>query len=359
MPTRRELEDLGRALSTARTALSERNLDVAEEQLKLAEGLAQLPEHKGLVERLDKLREYVGEFWNAVRDALEALEPGQELTIGNTIVAVVEVTPERLVLRVAGQNRRYRLEELPSGLAIVLADRWFDASAPSTKVFKGAFMAVDRSYTPADARRLWDEAQRAGVPLDDLLPVLDDQYELASSAQPLTALPEGAALSEAEKRIKQQYAAELAEATTASARTSLAQALLKASPAAEGATERYALLRLALGLAAQAGQLELTGQIVDELAAAFAVDELETRTAALEALADSPIGSQSARSLFNSAMELGNQSGKAERLDLAERLAATAVKAARRSGDERMSRLAVQRKREVAMLRAQAQSATR
>ena len=92
---------------------------------------------------------------------------------------VVERTEEQIVLRIAGKNRTIdRREEQPIQLAMKLADTWFDEDAASTKVFRGAMMAVTPEFDSEDARALWREAEASGeINLGDLEQVLDDQYE--------------------------------------------------------------------------------------------------------------------------------------------------------------------------------------
>ena len=110
---------------------------------------------------------------------LAQLSAGDEFQVKSTRVIVVHKDDNIIVLRVNGKNVQYSVGNLPIGLAIAMADRWFDASAASTKIFKGAMMAVDPNFQIEDARRLWREAvSDGGVELHDLPRVLDDSYDL-------------------------------------------------------------------------------------------------------------------------------------------------------------------------------------
>jgi hypothetical protein len=180
-PTPQELMALSQALKTARLALSERNLDDADAELAKAELLAKLPEHKAKVARLKDLAYYVREFWKAVGKGLEGLTGGDEIKIGSTYVAVVEVAPTYVIIRLAGTNRRYNILDLPTGLVMAFADRSLNQNDSTTGVFKGAYYAVDKKEDSlANARRLWQEAISAGIDVKELLTVLDDTYDFAS-----------------------------------------------------------------------------------------------------------------------------------------------------------------------------------
>ncbi len=177
-PTEDELMALGRAMKNARIALNARDFVRASTQLATADRLARLPEHRAMVERLKLLADYSRQFQAAFKNGLEKLKSTDELVIDEHRVAVVEVNPQRIILRAAGQNRSYPMSDLPDQLVLAIADLWFDLNAASTGVFKGAFYAVGPDANAAEARRFWDEARRAGADPADLPLVLDDNYDL-------------------------------------------------------------------------------------------------------------------------------------------------------------------------------------
>jgi hypothetical protein len=169
---------LGRAIKNARIALNANDFVRASMQLATADRLARLPEHRAMIARLKLLADYSQQFQAAFKDGLEKLKSTDELVIDEHRVAVVEVNPQRIILRTPGQNRSYPMSDLPDKLVVAIADLWFDQNAASTNVFKGAFHAVGPDANPAEARRFWDEAKRAGADLADLPLVLDDNYDL-------------------------------------------------------------------------------------------------------------------------------------------------------------------------------------
>ena len=158
-------------LAAARKALGERNAKAAKERIAAAEQLATSGEPKQLVEGFKALPKYVDGFWEAVREGTKGLEEAGELKVGNTFVSIVEVGSGQLTIRASGKNHRYPLDELPAGLAVAIAKRWFD-DQPDNKVYLGAFYFVDPRTDAAEAKRLWEEAASAGVNVKGLLALL-------------------------------------------------------------------------------------------------------------------------------------------------------------------------------------------
>ncbi len=162
-------------LAAARVKLGERNQDAAKKLVAEASQLAVSDEQHDMVDRVDSLEKYVGEFWSAVHDSVKGLKAADEIDLGSTKVIVVEATAEALTIHVGGQNRRYQVNQLPSGLAVGLALRWLDPKKPENKVFVGAFYLVDPKTGPEQAKQAWDEAAAAGVDVKNLLPLLQPE----------------------------------------------------------------------------------------------------------------------------------------------------------------------------------------
>jgi len=171
-----EKDELEKALTGARQAMGQRDQAAVTEHLATAKRLARTKEQKAKLARLKELNHYVKEFWRSVDEAYANLKPSTTIQIGNAEAAVVEVNQEALVLRYFGRNRRILRDEMPSGLAMAIANTWF-TDDPANKVIKGALLAVDPNGRPEEARRLWQEAAAAGVNVGDLMAVLDDEYE--------------------------------------------------------------------------------------------------------------------------------------------------------------------------------------
>lgn len=169
------------ALQAIRQALANRKLPAAQAALEQARQVEGDAEYRATVERLDELTDYVGQFWEAYRLGLRRLAATDELEVGDTIIAVVEVTPERLVIRASGRNRRYPHSEVPSGIAVAVAGQVLDPQAADNLLIVGAFAAMDRESNREKARAAWQKAAAAGAEVAHLLPEL-------AAAEPLPAI---------------------------------------------------------------------------------------------------------------------------------------------------------------------------
>lgn len=178
--SQRDLErraNLGKQLTRARAALQKRDTDLALEILDASRVYALDPDEKAMRARLVTLADYVAEYWDAADDRLKKISSGSEVTLSGQRIMVVEKSDTRLVLRAAGQNKTYDVNNLPIPVSIGLAESWFDRTSPTTKVFRGAMMAVTPGFETSEARRLWREAQESGeISLGDLEQVLDEDY---------------------------------------------------------------------------------------------------------------------------------------------------------------------------------------
>lgn len=159
-------------LDEIRSAMADRDLNVAKAKLEEAAKVRGSEAFDAQRQRLQLLYEYLEGFWKSVDEGAKSLKAVEELVIGDVRVAVVEYTPGLLVLRVKGENKRYTVKTLPAKVALTLAERVLKPDAPQNKVFFGAFLAMDGKGDREVARKLWSEAQKANVDVSALLPEL-------------------------------------------------------------------------------------------------------------------------------------------------------------------------------------------
>ena len=164
-----------KALSAVRAAAAARDLEKLQSRLDEAKKLKGEAAYDEECQRLEELADYVTKFWRFVDQAGRKLQASgsDELKIGDQVCAFVEYDGTRLVLRVAGENRRYTKSTLPAKVALTLAQRELAPNAAANKVFFGAFLAMDARGDRKIARQMWDEAARGGVDVKHLLPELD------------------------------------------------------------------------------------------------------------------------------------------------------------------------------------------
>jgi len=166
------------ALRSAIEALADNDRQAAAQAIEVASKEAgQVPELQQHVNAVRTLSEGVDGFWSAVRETAGGMRAGEEIVIGSTVrMLVVEASPDRLVVRSAGQNRTFLTKDMPLGLARNLANRWFEPTAPETSVCLGAVEFVSRTGSRERTRAYWKEALQAGYEAQPLLDLLDADF---------------------------------------------------------------------------------------------------------------------------------------------------------------------------------------
>jgi hypothetical protein len=152
-------------LEKARNALALGELDKVDELLDLAMIDASTDRLRGDVEGVKTLRSCVGSFNNAIRESLKTVTSNTELEYGGDVIIVVEVSRDRdrLIVRMKGQNRDLRVQELPTDLATALATRWLDKNDVNSRAFVGAYLvSTARRDDVERGRTMLREAQAAG-----------------------------------------------------------------------------------------------------------------------------------------------------------------------------------------------------
>ena len=138
-------------------AMSKRELEVARSTLNRLAAEVRNESERRAVESLDYLLRHVEEFWRALSRIVPSMKAGEELAIGDMYIVVVDATADELVIRAAGQNRRYRIQEMPTPLIRLIVARRF-RPGPETDAVFGAFLAVDPRGDPSEVEKLWRRA---------------------------------------------------------------------------------------------------------------------------------------------------------------------------------------------------------
>ena len=174
---------LAAAFTMVRTALSEPNFMVAQEQMEVARMLARTPEFEAMYRRLSLLVQYTRVFDQLLKQSLSEMQAGNVIEIGtSTVVAVVEVTDEQITIKVAGVLKKFLLAEMSKGLIMGIAKTKFDMQKPGSVMAVGTYLATCKGSTDEDrqrARELWRQAATMGAKIGDLEKVLDDSYDFA------------------------------------------------------------------------------------------------------------------------------------------------------------------------------------
>ena len=112
------------------------------------------------------------QFWNALRDEVAKLTPGDELEIKGNRVVIVEASRNELLIHIFGRQQRYRIEALPVAVIRTLVNRSF-SHTPGSKVVLGTFLAMDKEGDRAGPPALGGCGQAGESLGHDLLPELD------------------------------------------------------------------------------------------------------------------------------------------------------------------------------------------
>lgn len=180
-PSRADLAKLTTKLKAARLALFQHDFTSAKAHVASAEPLVVLDSHRMLFDRLRLMIDYAAGFDEAIKAGTEKLQAGESIQLENSAIGIVETSPDRVVLRVGGVNRRYELSNLPLGLAVVLAHQAVSPTDPTTIAQKACFVLTSPS---ADAKakektRAWFTEAAASLPeVADFPNVMQDDYEL-------------------------------------------------------------------------------------------------------------------------------------------------------------------------------------
>ena len=120
-----------------------------------------------------------------LRQAIQGLEGGSEIKISSTtVLAVVEVKQDSLILRVAGRNITYLIDELQAAIAVAIIKQSYDLNAASTWAMLGAYVGTLRTADEEDlakATQYWQDAINKGAKLTELAKILKDDYDQLKS----------------------------------------------------------------------------------------------------------------------------------------------------------------------------------
>jgi len=166
-------------------------------------------------------------------------------------------------------------------------------------------------------------------------------------------VPGKAALAAAVEQVRKTHKEDYAAAKTdVSVRAALAIKLLQAAQQTAGQpSERYALLREARDLAAQASDPSTAFQAAEEMARHFAVNALDMKADALAAALPLANSVEANRSLAENALSLMQEALDGDRFDRAVRLGKMAAAAAAKTKDAALDNLVAGRTREIQALR--------
>ncbi|HEX4148888.1 MAG TPA: hypothetical protein VHY20_07870, partial [Pirellulales bacterium] len=96
-----------------------------------------------------------------------------ELDIDGKKMIVIDATAEHLSVRADGKVADYKIEKLPTPMAIFLARQWLRKGDPASNVVMGAFLSVDPKGDRNRARKLLEDAAAQGSEVAKKLLAMD------------------------------------------------------------------------------------------------------------------------------------------------------------------------------------------
>lgn len=143
-------------------ALGRRDLEGARATLNRLAAQVRDDSERSIVQAMDQLVRDVEQFWQLMSQIVASLQGTEEFAVADTYVIVVEAGRDYLVIRAAGQNRRYSLREIPTVLLKVLARQRLEPG-PDADVLLAAFLAVDPKGDESEVRQLLEQAEAKGA----------------------------------------------------------------------------------------------------------------------------------------------------------------------------------------------------
>lgn len=337
-PTPADVIAFGEKLEAANQALFARDLDGAKALLEEARLIQVRPMDSAMADRLDLMAEHLETFWKAVHDGCQLLDSGMELKVNDTtFVSIVEVQPELLIYRFAGETYRKPPIELPPALARIIAEKALPTAGGLNRIVKGASFAIERVTDPSRRDRaisMWEEAALMGANTDELMAYLDDDYDLAVTLVEQAPRPADEDIAAAREQLQNDLGETLTDAKSSSERIGLANQLMNDAPKSSEVAERFAMFLEARDLAAKAGDAILVIQCVDRLTQWFEIDDAVLLKAdAIVETAKANAGVDAAKEVARTALDLAEEMDGDENPELIESLTQAALLASRRSRD--------------------------
>jgi hypothetical protein len=304
--TATEKLNLKELLNQGRAAMTARDMEKADRCTLAAVNMAR-GDDRALANRVRTLFKWADLFWQLVGDEIRHFEPGRELHLGGTIVAVVETQGEEFTIRAEGRNHRVAFRQLSPKIAEAIALSRLSESGDDRELCLGAFWAMDRWGDRELARRHWEQAGDSGralMPELQLAPPVElprpddwgavangwppekqkpEPAPLATPAAVAPTVPEGrqpapdaATVAKAEKIVEQTFA--LVGALSAKERAELVVKLCQTGKSESDPAARFALYHAAVEQAVKVGDPEQICKCIDALDEHFAIDALLMKT---------------------------------------------------------------------------------
>ncbi|HEV7281100.1 MAG TPA: hypothetical protein VGN57_12925 [Pirellulaceae bacterium] len=182
-PSGRELTDEEKAevnaeLAEVRQMLIVREVPQAEQKIAALLQKFEGTQAEEKIEAIQLLTQKFRAFWVAVLTGSQKTTTGVPLDYSGTSFSLVEATPQMIVVRFAGENKRWAPVALPGGLAKFFAEAALTDGSANSQIVIGTIYALENGGAKADqAREYWERAASSGEEetVQKLLPLLEEK----------------------------------------------------------------------------------------------------------------------------------------------------------------------------------------
>ncbi len=168
------------AMKSAREAIDNADFERFHNQMEIALPLSSSVEMTAKQARLDQLGQLYEIFIKAVREAKTKMRGTESLSVGKSIVSIVEIKEDELIVRLQGQNERYSWDRLPPGIANAMADFTLSEREPTDLAARAVYFSLSPARNDLFAKKVKDWFEKSvgkGSVRKDLVQALTDTYE--------------------------------------------------------------------------------------------------------------------------------------------------------------------------------------
>ena len=127
------------------------------------------------IERWRLLATYAKEFVGFRKKAFASANEGRQYSADDKIFSVIEVTPQQLVYKIAGEIKRVPRDNVDPRIEMAIVEGLFAADGRAANhLFLGAHWLCLDPPDPKQARREWQVAGDGGEEVSPLLALLED-----------------------------------------------------------------------------------------------------------------------------------------------------------------------------------------
>ena len=130
--------------------------------------------------RLDQLGQLYEIFIKSVHEAKSKMRGAETLSVGKTLVNIVEIKDDVLIVRMQGKNEQFAWDRLPPGIALALADLTLSEQKPTDIAARAVYFSLSPARNDLFAKKVKDWFEKSvgkGSIRKDLVQALTDTYE--------------------------------------------------------------------------------------------------------------------------------------------------------------------------------------